>query len=151
MPRKRTPRPFKLRDEVLVAFLAPTLMAGISGLATHQTALAVAAPTSIGLTSLVVAGITGAVLQRHRTSERSRHRLLRSLAAGLLAGAIAAGVGLSASGWLPRLLIDLPLSALLAATIVTWRWHGSAPTRSSGPTRGTTPNRSTTPNQKDFA
>ncbi|MEW2417277.1 hypothetical protein AB0953_26625 [Streptomyces sp. NPDC046866] len=29
------------------------------------------------------------------------------------------------AGWLERLRIDLPLSAGLAAAIVTWRWHGT--------------------------
>jgi hypothetical protein len=135
MRTTRPPRPFNLRAETCVAFLAPTLMAGISGLITHQTALAVAAPTSIGLTSAVVAVITGTVLQHRRTAERLKRRLLPSLAAGLTAGAIAACVGLPASGWLPRLRVDLPLSAVLAATIITWRWHGSAPTRGTARTR----------------
>ncbi|GAA1981564.1 hypothetical protein [Catenulispora subtropica] len=129
MARKRPPRPFKLRDEVCVAFLAPALTAGISGLATHQTALAVAAVTSIGLTSALVATITGVILMRRGAGIQPRRRLLRSLTAGLVAGVIGAAAGLAASGWLSRLSIDLPLSAVLAATIITWRWHGSAANR----------------------
>lgn len=145
MPGKRPPRPFKLREEMFIAYLAPTVTAGISGLATHQSALAIAAPTSIGLTSAVVAAITGAILQRRGTARRSRRRLPTALAAGLTAGAIAAAVGLPASVLLPRLRIDLPVAAVLAATIITWRWHGSASARPAAA------HRSTTPTRKDFA
>ncbi|MFJ4010654.1 hypothetical protein [Streptomyces sp. NPDC090026] len=144
-PRRTSPpdpaaRPFALRKEVAVAYLAPALTAGLGGLLTGRPELTTAAVTSIGATSALVACAVGAWLHRGgrpRRWTRSAPRL--ALALGLAAAAAATG-GLAgwfasawlpshtpvpASGWLRRLPIDLPLSAALAAAVVTWRWRGT--------------------------
>jgi membrane associated rhomboid family serine protease len=137
---RRAARPFILWREVLVAYLAPALMAGAGGVAGGQAELTVAAGTSIAGTSAVVALLVGAWLQRRKGPRSWTTALPRVVPVALLAvgaGAIAGLVGWFASRWLPahtgvpdapwltRLRIDLPISAALAASIVTWRWRGA--------------------------
>ncbi|WP_346011984.1 hypothetical protein [Streptomyces sp. SID3343] len=133
-------RPFTLWREVSVAYLAPALMAGAGGVAGGQAELAVAACTSIAGTSAVVALLIGTWLQRRRGPRPWTTTLPRVVLAALLAvcaAAVAGLVGWFASRWLPahtgvpdapwltRLRMDLPISAALAAGIVTWRWRGA--------------------------
>ena len=65
---------FTLWREVVVAYTAPTLIAGFGGLISGQASLLVSAFTSIGISSAVVAALIGAWLQRRGIS----HTWLRS-------------------------------------------------------------------------
>ncbi|MFI8281046.1 hypothetical protein ACIGBH_40525 [Streptomyces sp. NPDC085929] len=138
-PRSAT-RPFVLWKEVAVAYLAPALTAGLGGVLSGQPELTMAAVTSIGATSALVASVVGAWLHRRGRPRRwttSAPRLTLALGLAVAAAAVAGLLGWFASEWLPshtpvpdagwleRLRIDLPLSAALAAAIVTWRWHGA--------------------------
>ncbi|KIF00438.1 hypothetical protein PL81_41090 [Streptomyces sp. RSD-27] len=133
-------RPFTLWKEVATAYLAPALTAGLGGFLSRQPEVTRAAFTSIGLTSAVVACIVGSWLHRRgrpRLWTAAMPRPLLTLGLAVTAVAIAGLAGwfvsdwlpshtpVPAAGWLERLRIDLPLSAGLATTIVTWRWHGT--------------------------
>lgn len=142
-------RLFSIRREVLAAYLAPALSAGAGGLVTGQHALVLAAMTSIAGSSAAVALLTGLWLQRRRGPRPWTLALPRAalattlslvaaaagaavawslwLASGRLAAHTALAVGLAP--WFGRLRIDLPLSAALAAAVVSWRWRGSRPRR----------------------
>ncbi|EHM30918.1 MULTISPECIES: hypothetical protein [Streptomyces] len=137
---RRAARPFTLWREVLVAYLAPALMAGAGGVASGQAELTMAAVTSIAGTSAVVALLSGTWLQRRKGPHLWTVALPRVVLVALLAlgSAMIAGlVGWFASRWLPahtgvpdapwltRLGLDLPISAALAASIVSWRWRGA--------------------------
>ncbi|MFF7990727.1 hypothetical protein ACFZDG_13175 [Kitasatospora xanthocidica] len=154
-----TPPPFVLWREVLVAYLMPAVMAGLGGLATRQQELVVAALTTIGGTSALVAAALGAVLRRRPVRPRPA-RTPRALAAavlGVLAAGLALGIGLAAARWLPhvpgltdspwpkRLPLDLPISSAIAATITTWHWRGSRRTREPQPPARTAPEAAPTP------
>ncbi|MFE6052729.1 hypothetical protein ACFQ6N_18390 [Kitasatospora sp. NPDC056446] len=133
------PPPFVLWREVLLAYVMPAVMAGLGGAVTRQQELVVAALTTIGGTSALVAAVLGSVLRRRPVRTRPA-RIPRALAAaflGLVAAGIGLAVGLAAAHWLPqlpaladspwpkRLPVDLPVSSAIAATITTWHWRGS--------------------------
>ncbi|MGY3678943.1 hypothetical protein [Streptomyces sp. TE33382] len=139
--RGPTARPFTLRKEVAVAYLAPALTAGLGGVLGGQPELTVAAFTSIGATSAAVAFAVGGWLHRRGRPRRwttSVPRPVITIGLGTVAAGIAGLAGWFAADWLPahtplpdagwleRLRIDLPLSAALATTIITWRWRGTA-------------------------
>ncbi len=139
---RRAARPFTLWREVLVAYLAPALMAGAGGVASGQSGLTTAAFTSIAGTSAVVALLIGSWLRRRGRSRPWTTALPRIVVAAILAvgAAVIAGlVGWFASRWLPahtsvvdtarlaRLQLDLPISAAVAAVIVSWRWRRQNP------------------------
>ncbi|MET7304002.1 hypothetical protein [Embleya sp. NPDC005575] len=134
------PTPFTLWREVLVAYLAPALMAGAGGVVGGQPDLVVAACTSIAGTSAIVAALVGGRLRRvgvRRTWLTSTPRVVPPLVLATAVTALAALVGWFVAGhvperiiphhgsWPDRLRLDLPLSAALATTIVTWRWRGA--------------------------
>jgi hypothetical protein len=138
--------PFTLWHEVVVAYVAPALIAGIGGLVSGQASLLLSAFTSIGISSAAVAALTGAWLQRRglrHTWLRSGPRLvvIATVATGAtLLGSLAGWlVNVGASAWLGAhqwpwpddLGINLPVSATIAATIITWRWHGAQQTPTS--------------------
>ncbi|MFE2111455.1 hypothetical protein ACFXAF_37110 [Kitasatospora sp. NPDC059463] len=142
-PATAAPPPFVLWREVLVSYAAPAVMAGIGGIATGQPELRLAAVTTIAGTSALVAALVGA---RHRRrpagswAERGPRPLVTALF-GLGAAALALALGtagaqllpripaLADSPWPGRLRFDLPVSAAIAATAVTWRWRGTRPRR----------------------
>ncbi|MEV6101762.1 hypothetical protein [Nocardia sp. NPDC051981] len=122
------PPRFALWREVLFAYLAPALSAGVGGLLTGRTELALAALTSIAGTSAVVAFLLGLWL-RHRGARWTWPRRVppAALAAGFALAAAAFGgliaQLLSCTPWFPdRIRIDFPIAAALAAAIITWRW-----------------------------
>ncbi|MDH6538686.1 hypothetical protein [Streptomyces sp. SPB4] len=136
----RQARPFTLWREVLTAYAAPALTAGTAGVVTGQRDLAVAACTSIAGTSAVVAFLVGAWLRRGgrpRPWATAMPRVVLTVALVIAAAGTAALLGWFAASWLPahtavpavpwleRLRIDLPLSAVLATTIVTLRWRAT--------------------------
>ncbi|EFG04981.1 hypothetical protein [Streptomyces clavuligerus] len=150
MMRDRPPAtapPFALRREVAVAYLAPSLTAGLGGILRGDPELTLAAFTSIGLTSAAVAAATGLWLRRRGrprpggpprwTATVPRPALAAGVAA--FAAVLAAAAGWLAAGWLPshtpvpdpawpgRLRTDLPLSAALAAGVLAWRWRATVP------------------------
>lgn len=123
-----------------MAYLAPAIMAGIGGLVTGAKDLQIAALTSIGGTSALAAWMIGRWLQRRGGRQRwiiRAHRLavtvlfaLAGAALGLFAAWLTtwyAGVmGPTPLPWLSRLLFDFPMSAAIACTTITWRWHSAA-------------------------
>ncbi|MCZ4124686.1 hypothetical protein [Streptomyces sp. H39-S7] len=136
----RPSRPFTLWREVLAAYVAPALMAGIPGVVTEQQDLAVAACTSIAGTSAVVAFLVGTWLRHGGQPRRwtaTMPRLALTAALVIIAAGTAALLGWFTAQWLPahtaipttawleRLRIDLPVSAALATTIVTLRWRSA--------------------------
>ncbi|MEV0415131.1 hypothetical protein AB0I68_31135 [Streptomyces sp. NPDC050448] len=147
------PPSFVLWREVLVAYAMPAVMAGLGGAVTRQPQLVAAALTTIGGTSALVAAALGATLRRRpvRTRAARTPRSLAAAALGLAAAALGLAIGLAASRWLPqvagltdspwprRLPVDLPVSSAIAATITTWRWRGSRPTRAPEHRLPTTP------------
>ncbi|WP_052707232.1 hypothetical protein [Streptomyces rubellomurinus] len=148
------PPRFVLWREVLASYAMPAVTAGLGGAVSQQHQLAVAALTTIGGTSALVAALLGAVLRRRPVRARPP-RTPRALAAatlGLVAAALGLAAGLAAAHWLPhlpaladspwprRLPVDLPVSAAIAGTVVTWRWRGTRPThRTPHPTPSPTP------------
>ncbi|MEV0467931.1 hypothetical protein AB0I30_35685 [Nocardia tengchongensis] len=119
---------FILWREVLFAYLAPAICAGVGGLATDRPDLMLAAATSIAGTSAAVALIIGIWLQ-HRGFRYGR---LRSSSPALLAAAFGAATAavavsltqlLAAVPALPdRIRVDGPIAASIAAVIITLRW-----------------------------
>jgi len=131
---------FTLWREVVAAYVAPTVIAGIGGLVSGQASLLVAAFTSIGISSAVVAALIGTWLQRRglrHTWLRSGSRIVAiatvAVGATLLGGLVGWLVNIGASAWLGAhqwpwpdgLGINLPISAAIAAVIITWRWRGA--------------------------
>ena len=129
-----------------MSYVAPTLIVGVGGLVSGRASLLVSAFTSIGISSAVVAALTGAWLQRqglHHPRLKSGPRLVAitriASTAALLAGLVGWLVNLGASLWFGAhqwpwpddLGINLPLSATIAATIITWRWRSAQQTRTS--------------------
>ncbi|MFF2556535.1 hypothetical protein ACFVUS_36395 [Nocardia sp. NPDC058058] len=126
-----SPPKFVLWREVLVAYLAPALSAGIGGLLTGNQDLLLAAFTSIAGVSAVVAALIGMWLRRNEYHPRPTTPRLAAVAATAAGAAtIAAVFAWLATHYLPalpdRIRIDFPIAAALAATITTWRWIGSA-------------------------
>ncbi|MFG2335322.1 hypothetical protein [Streptomyces yangpuensis] len=151
---RATPRPFALWREVLTAYAAPALTAGAAGIVAGQRDLAVAAVTSIAGTSAVVTFLVGTWLRNGGHPRRWTRGLPRVAVAVVLAAAATAAaalLGWFAARWLPahtpvpatprleRLRIDLPVSAALAATIVTLRLRSTLVAPRRQPTPGGTP------------
>ncbi|WP_405497207.1 hypothetical protein [Nocardia sp. NBC_00511] len=123
-----TPARFVLWREVLVAYAAPAICAGASGLVSGRTDLVFAAVSSIAGTSAVVAFVLGMWLQRCGIQFRGLREaapaiptVMFGLGAAVL-GALLAQLLTTAAGFPDRLRLDIPIAAALAATIVTWRW-----------------------------
>ncbi|MEU6585624.1 hypothetical protein [Nocardia sp. NPDC046763] len=128
MSTTAVPPRFVLWREVLFAYLAPALSAGVGGLLTGRPELVLAALTSIGGTSAMVAFLFGMWL-RYREVRWTWPRRMppAALAVGFGLGSAALGAVvaqlLCRTSWFPeRIRIDVPIAAALAAAIVVWRW-----------------------------
>ena len=133
-----------------MSYVAPTLIAGVGGLLSGRANLLVSAFTSIGISSAVVAALTGSWLQRQGLRHpwlKSGPRLLAiarvAITAAILGGLVGWLVNLGASLWFGAhpwpwpddLGINLPISATIATTIITWRWRSAQQTPTSLDTR----------------
>ncbi len=143
MPTKHRPSskrpPFVLWREVLAAYAMPAVMAAAGGVATNQPQLVIAALTTIAGTSAVVAAVVGARLRRRPDGSWAARtpRLPLAAGAGLGAAVLASLLGWAGAHWLPdvpaladspwpgRLRLDLPVSATIATTMITWRWRST--------------------------
>jgi len=129
---------FVLWREVVMAYAAPAIMAGIGGLVTADKGLQFGALTTIGGTSALVALLLGLWLRirgvRKKWIIRAPHLIvvaifaLASTSFGLLAAWFTSDyldfiIPINHMGWVSRVWIDFPLSAWIASIIVTWRWR----------------------------
>lgn len=129
---------FVLWREVLMAYVSPAVMAGIGGLITGDKSLQIAALTTIGGTSALIAWLLGLWLRKRGRSIRWVVGPPRLLVVVMFA-IICASLGFYAawvtnkvpdtvrlsdySIWFDRIWIDFPLSGTIASTIITWRWR----------------------------
>ncbi|NOU74487.1 hypothetical protein GC098_24335 [Paenibacillus sp. LMG 31458] len=124
--------------EVVMAYVSPAIMAGIGGLVTADKGLQIAALTTIGGTSALIALMLGLWLRirggRKRWLFAAPHFIVVGLFAlmGAMLGLCAAWATANLLGiiipidnlaWIDRVWIDFPLSGVIASTIVTWRWR----------------------------
>ncbi|ETT39353.1 MULTISPECIES: hypothetical protein [unclassified Paenibacillus] len=131
-------KPFALWREVVMAYAAPAIMAGIGGLVTADRGLQIGALTTIGGASALMALMIGLILRSRvghmRWVTGAPHLVVVGgfAIAGSLYGLCAAWVTsgvleLMMPGhhlaWVDRVWIDFPLSGFIASTIVTWRWR----------------------------
>ncbi|MFJ6209128.1 hypothetical protein [Lysinibacillus sp. NPDC092081] len=128
---------FVLWQEVLLAYVMPSIMAGIGGLFTSDVALSIRACTTIGGASALFALLIGLWLQK-RGNFRSwivfEHKtrvvglfsvigfLFGLIAASILFGLLEFFIQSQQISALNFVWIDLPLSATIACTLVAWRW-----------------------------
>lgn len=128
-------KPFVLWREVLMAYVAPAIMAGIGGLITADKGLQIGALTTIGGTSAIVAWMFGLWLRSRGIHNRwiigANHLVVVGIFTliGTMFGLFAAWSASCLLGpfnhfiWFDRVWIDFPLSAMIASTIITWRWR----------------------------
>ncbi|MDK8181774.1 hypothetical protein [Paenibacillus sp. UMB4589-SE434] len=137
---------FVLWREVIMAYAAPAIMAGIGGLITGDKGLQIGALSSIGGMSAFVALMVGFWLQNRGIHKRWLVKAPHVVAVGAFA-LFGAGFGLVAAEvttmlhdlwwpnsyivWFSRVGIDFPLSTTIACVSVTWRWHSTVCTKSS--------------------
>ncbi|WP_340003326.1 hypothetical protein MHH52_14560 [Paenibacillus sp. FSL K6-0276] len=132
------PKTFVLWREVVMAYVAPAIMAGIGGLITADRGLQIGALTTIGGTSALGALMLGLWLRSRGSHKRWIIGAPRLVVVGLFAlmgatfGLFAAWATSSLLGiiipgnhlaWVGRVWIDFPLSGFIASTIVTSRWR----------------------------
>ncbi|MGK5506542.1 hypothetical protein [Brevibacillus formosus] len=131
---------FVLWREVIMAYLSPAIMASIGGWITADNGLQIGALTTIGGTSAFIAALLGRWLQS-RGVHKSWVTRMPHLALVTVMGMTMAVIGLLAAwlttellvifspgealAWLGRVWIDFPLSAIIASTLITWRWRNS--------------------------
>ena len=136
---------FVLWREVVMAYAAPAIMAGIGGLVTADRGLQLGAVTTIGGASALIAFITGLLLCSRVGRIRWITGAPRLAVVGVFA-VVGSSFGLFAAwaasgllenmilstplGWLDRVWIDFTLSGFIASTIVTWRWRLAVTTNS---------------------
>ena len=129
---------FVLWREVLIAYVAPAIMAGIGGLFTVSIDLQIGAVTTIGGTSAIVAFLLGLWLERCRIHKQRIINANRFVVTAIFT-LIGAVFGIFAAWmttfimkalwpfdhfvWLNRVWIDFPLSAIIASATITWRWR----------------------------
>ncbi|MCM3144934.1 hypothetical protein [Brevibacillus sp. MER 51] len=131
---------FVLWREVIMAYLSPAIMASIGGWITADNRLQIGALTTIGGTSAFIAALLGRWLQSRGVHKswvtRTPHFALVAvmgmtmaviglLAAWLTTELLVIFAPSEALAWLGRVWIDFPLSAIIASTLITWRWRSS--------------------------
>lgn len=133
----RRTKPSALWRDIMIAYAAPALMAGVGGMVVGDQILFIAAFTSIGGTSAVTAWIIGRWLQDWglHTQWLNRSHLLviatvfaiLGLAIGLLTACVVTELSRyvfsQELAWLDRLWIDFPLSVTIAGTTTVCRWY----------------------------
>ncbi|MDT8977606.1 hypothetical protein RQP50_15310 [Paenibacillus sp. chi10] len=133
----RISKPSVLWRDIMIAYAAPALMAGIGGVMIGDQILFIAAFTSIGGTSAVTAWIIGRWLQDWglHTQWLNRSHLLviatifafLGVATGLLIALVVTELSIYAFSqeiaWLDRVWIDFPLSVTIASTTTVCRWY----------------------------
>ncbi|MGD8190707.1 hypothetical protein ACQCN2_12075 [Brevibacillus ginsengisoli] len=135
---------FVLWPEVVMSYVSPAIMAGIGGLITADRNLQIAALTTIGGSSALVAWMLGLWLRSRGRRKRwliaTPHLVVVGMfaLAGVLLGLLAAWM---TSGlvdiidpahhlsWVDRVWTDFPLSATIACTMVTWHWRQTVTTK----------------------
>jgi len=137
---------FVLWREIIMAYVSPAIMAGIGGLVIADKGLQIAALTTIGGTSALVALMLGLWLHNGGGHKRwiigAPHLVVVGIFAlagaslGLLAAWVTSGlleimVPIDRWTWVGRIWIDFPLSGFIASTIVTWRWRAAVRTHCS--------------------
>ncbi|WP_342435673.1 hypothetical protein NSS79_18755 [Paenibacillus sp. FSL L8-0436] len=141
---------FILWREVVMAYAAPAIMAGIGGLVTADRGLQIGALTTIGGASALMALMIGLLLRSRVGHMRwvigAPHLVVVGVfaLAGSSFGLYAAWVTSVALeimipsyhlAWADRVWIDFPLSGFIASTIVTWRWRLAVTTNFSSKRR----------------
>ncbi|MEQ7050124.1 hypothetical protein ABN764_05630 [Paenibacillaceae sp. P-4] len=133
----RISKPSVLWRDIMIAYAAPALMAGIGGVVIGDQILFIAAFTSIGGTSAVTAWIIGRWLQDwglHTQWLNKSHLLVIAtifaflgVATGLLIALVVTELSIYAFSqeiaWLDRVWIDFPLSVAIASTTTVCRWY----------------------------
>ncbi|MEK5397696.1 hypothetical protein [Paenibacillus sp. FSL K6-2859] len=141
---------FVLWREVVMAYMAPAIMAGIGGLVTADRGLQIAALTTIGGASALMALMIGLLL-RSRVGHLkwvigAPHLVVVGVFAmagssfGLYAAwvtsvSVESMIPSNHMAWVNRVWIDFPLSGFIASTIVTWRWRLAVTTNFSSKRR----------------
>ncbi|WP_339320366.1 hypothetical protein [Paenibacillus sp. FSL R10-2734] len=141
---------FVLWREVVMAYAAPAIMAGIGGLVTADRGLLLGALTTIGGASALMALMIGLLLRSRVGHMRWVIGAPHLVVVGGFA-LVGASFGLYAAwvtsvvieimipsnhlAWVGRVWIDFPLSGFIASTIVTWRWRFAVTTNYSSKRR----------------
>jgi hypothetical protein len=141
---------FVLWREVVMAYAAPAIMAGIGGLVTSDRGLQIGALTTIGAASALMALMIG-ILLRSRVGQMrwvigAPHLVVVGVFAlagssfGLFAAWATSGlleimIPSNDLAWVGRVWTDFPLSGFIASTIVTWRWRLAVATNFSSKRR----------------
>ncbi|MGG2015224.1 hypothetical protein [Bacillus sp. S10(2024)] len=129
---------FVLWREVLMAYVAPAMMAGIGGVITGSKDLQIGALTTIGGTSAIVALILGLWLERqgiHNQWLISVNYLVVMVVFTLIGATFGIFTAwmttflmevlwpINHFVWLNRVWIDFPLSTIIASSIIISRWR----------------------------
>lgn len=130
-------KPSVLWRDIIIAYAAPAMMAGIGGVVIGDQTLFIAAFTSIGGTSAVTAWIIGRWLHDWGLYAQwlNRSHLLviatifaiLGLAIGLLTACVVTELSRYAFSqelaWMDRVWVDFPLSVTIACTTTACRWY----------------------------
>ncbi|MFB0842916.1 hypothetical protein [Paenibacillus oleatilyticus] len=132
---------FVLWREVAMAYISPAVMAGIGGLVTADKGLQIAALTTIGGASALIAWMLGLWLRSTGGKNRwvaGANRLIVTgtfTLGGIAFGLLAAWLTVYLLGivwpfdpapWVDRVWLDFPMSGAIASTIMIWRWRLTA-------------------------
>ncbi|MEY9094922.1 hypothetical protein [Paenibacillus sp. RC84] len=136
--------------EVVMAYAAPAIMAGIGGLVTADRNLQIGALTTIGGASALMALMIGLLLRSRVSHIRwvigAPHLVVVGVfalagstfglyAAWMTSGLLEIMIPSNHLAWVDRVWIDFPLSGFIASTIVTWRWRLAVTTNFSSKRR----------------
>lgn len=137
---RKKAKPFVLWQEVMTSYASPAIMASIGAWMTKDSDLQIAALTTIGGTSALVAWLLGSWLRERGAGKRWMIRTNRvvmvllfavfGVGTGLLGAILTTGLlefipSFDQRVWFDRVWFDFPISATLASTIMIWRWRGT--------------------------